>query len=39
MKKCLKSGCFWVGLIGGVVLVTVFPQFSPRAALSKPKRA
>jgi hypothetical protein len=39
VKKALKSGHFWAGLVVGVILLTVFPQFSPRTALGKPKRA
>lgn len=37
MKEALKSGKFWGGVVVGVVLLSFFPQFNPRALLGKPK--
>ena len=39
MKATLKSGKFWGGVLAGAVLLTVFPQFSPRALIARPKKA
>lgn len=39
MKGTLKSGKFWAGVVAGVLLLSFFPQFNPRAALARPKKA
>lgn len=39
MKKALKSGHFWAGIVTGIVLLSFFPQVNPRMLLAKPKGA